>query len=149
MCGSSITGISSRLFPLPKVAWGYCDPNSGSVSLRYRYISIHWMTKHARFLYLSKLEKLAEDLYRRGDSVSHDNEWEKQRSFMYGFCDSGKTISLVTQEDIQRVIDKAHQRVYGEERLARKERLKPLVDESGEPDWDAFDSPTFERKAGN
>ena len=68
---------------------------------------------------------------------------------MYGFCDSGKTISLVTQEDIQRVIDKAHVRVYGEERLARKQRLKPLEDESGEPDWDAFDSPTFERKGGN
>lgn len=56
---------------------------------------------------------------------------------------------LVTQEDIQRVIDKAHMRVYGEERLARKERLKPLEDESGEPDWDAFDSPTFERRGGN
>ena len=66
---------------------------------------------------------------------------------MHGFCDSGKTISLVTQEDIQRVIDKAHLRVYGEERLARKERLKPLKDESSEPDWDAFDSPTYERKA--
>ena len=48
----------------------------------------------------------------------------------------------------QKVIDKAHKRVYGEERLARTERLKPLEDESGEPDWDAFDSPTFERKGG-
>ena len=47
------------------------------------------------------------------------------------------------------MIDKAHLRVYGEERLARKERLKPLEDESGEPDWDAFDSPTFERKGSN
>ena len=107
------------------------------------------MTKDAKYRFLSKLERLAEELYRRGDSVSHDDEWERQRSFMYGFCDSGKTISLVTQEDIQRVIDKAHMRVYGEERLARKERLKPIEDESGEPDWDAFDSPTFERKGGN
>ena len=55
----------------------------------------------------------------------------------------------MTQEDIQRVIDKAHIRVYGEERLARKQRLKPLEDESGEPDWDAFDAPTYERKGGN
>ena len=44
------------------------------------------------------------------------------------------------------VIDKAHLRVYGEERLARRERLTPPEDESGEPDWDAFDSPTYERK---
>lgn len=107
------------------------------------------MNKDAKYRFLSKLERLAQELYQRGDSVSHDDEWEKSRSFMYGFCDSGKTISLVTQEDIQRVIDKAHIRVYGEERLARKQRLKPLKDETGEPDWDAFDAPTYERKGGN
>ena len=107
------------------------------------------MTKDAKHRFFSKLEKMAEELYRRGDSINHDDAWERQRSSMYGYCDSGKTISLVTQEDIQRVIDKAHLRVYGEARLARKERLKPLGDESGEPDWDAFDSPTFERKGGN
>ena len=107
------------------------------------------MNKNAKYRFLSKLERLAEELYQRGDSLSHDDEWEKSRSFMYGFCDSGKTISLVTQEDIQRVIDKAHIRVYGEERLARKQRLKPLKDETGEPDWDAFDAPTYERKGGN
>ena len=107
------------------------------------------MNKDAKYRFLSKLERLAEELYQRGDSLSHDDEWEKSRSFMYGFCDSGKTISLVTQEDIQRVIDKAHIRVYGEERLARKQRLKPLKDETGEPDWDAFDAPTYERKGGN
>ena len=84
------------------------------------------MNKDAKYRFLSKLERLADELYQRGDSLSHDDEWEKSRSFMYGFCDSGKTISLVTQEDIQRVIDKAHIRVYGEERLARKQRLKPL-----------------------
>ena len=107
------------------------------------------MNKDAKYRFLSKLERLAEELYQRGDSLSHDDEWEESRSFMYGFCDSGKTISLVTQEDIQRVIDKAHIRVYGEERLARKQRLKPLKDETGEPDWDAFDAPTYERKGGN
>ena len=107
------------------------------------------MNKDAKYRFLSKLERLAEELYQRGDSLSHDDEWEKSRSFMYGFCDSGKTISLVTQEEIQRVIDKAHIRVYGEERLARKQRLKPLKDETGEPDWDAFDAPTYERKGGN
>ena len=107
------------------------------------------MNKDAKYRFLSKLERLAEELYQRGDSLSHDDEWEKSRSFMYGFCDSGKTISLVTQEDIQRVIDKAHIRVYGEERLARKQRLKPLKDETDEPDWDAFDAPTYERKGGN
>ena len=50
---------------------------------------------------------------------------------------------------IQRAIDKAHQRVYGESRVSRIERLKPIGDGSEEPDWDAFDSPTYERKLGN
>ena len=104
------------------------------------------MTKDAKYRFLSKLERLAEELYQRGDSVSHDDEWLKSRSFMYGYCDAGTTISLVTQEEIQRTIDRAHIRIFGEERLARKERLKPLEDESGEPDWDSFDTPTYERK---
>ena len=50
------------------------------------------ISKGTKYRFLSKLEQLAEELYQQGDSVSHD-EWEKQRSFMYGFCDSGKTIS--------------------------------------------------------
>jgi len=104
------------------------------------------MTKDVKHRFLSKLEQLAEELYRHGDSINHNEAWVLRVSFLRGYGDAGKTIGLVTQEDIQRVIDKAHMRVYGEERLARKERLKPIEDQSGEPDWDAFDSPTWERK---
>ncbi|MDA9625471.1 hypothetical protein N9S57_01725 [Luminiphilus sp.] len=104
------------------------------------------MTKDAKFRYLSKLEKMAEGLYRRGDSINHDHAWESQRSFLWGYGDAGKTINLVSAEDIQQVIDRAHERVYGESRVARIKRLKPLEGDSGEPDWDAFDSPTYERK---
>ena len=105
------------------------------------------MTKDAKYRFLSKLEQMAEELYRRGDSINHDEAWERQRSFLWGYGDAGKTIDLVSAEDIQQVIDRAHERVYDESRVSRIERLKPLEDESGEPDWDAFDSPTFERKA--
>lgn len=104
------------------------------------------MIKDAKQRFLSKLEHMAEELYRRGDSINHDEAWERQRSFLWGYGDAGKTINLVTSEDIQQVIDRAHQRVYGESRVSRIERLKPIEDESGEPDWDAFDSPTWERK---
>ena len=106
------------------------------------------MTKDARQRFLSKLEKMAEELYRRGDSANHDDAWERQRSFLSGYSDAGKTINLATSKDIQQVIDRAHERVFGESRLSRKERLQPLNTESEEPDWDAFDSPTFERKLG-
>ena len=98
------------------------------------------MTRDAKYRFLSKLEQLAEELYRRGDSINHDEAWERHRSFLRGYGDAGKTINLVTSEDIQQVIDRAHERVYGESRVSR------IEDKSGEPDWDAFDSPTYERK---
>ena len=105
------------------------------------------MTTDAKHKFLSKLERMAEALYKHGDSISHDEAWERHRSFLWGFADAGKTIQLVGSEDIQRVIDKAHERVYGESRVARIERLSPIGNGSEEPDWDAFDAPTFERKS--
>lgn len=104
------------------------------------------MNKDAKHQFLAKLEQMTDELYRRGDSINHDKGWLLQRSFLQGYADAGKTIALVSAEDIQLVIDRAHERVYGESRVSRIERLKPIEDESGEPDWDAFDSPTFERK---
>ena len=105
------------------------------------------MIKDAKYKFLSKLEQMAEELYRLGDSINHDEAWERRRNFLWGFGDAGKTISLVNSEDIQRVIDKAHERVYGESRVSRIERLTPLRDGSEPPDWDAFDTPTYERKS--
>ncbi|MDC0572927.1 hypothetical protein OAO91_05730 [Luminiphilus sp.] len=107
------------------------------------------MNKDAKYQFLSKLEQMAEELYRRGDSISHDDAWERQRCFVWGYGDAGKTINLATPQDIQQVIDRAHERVYGESRMSRIERLKPIAAESGESDWDAFDSPTWERMGGN
>ena len=104
------------------------------------------MTKDAKYRFLNKLEQMAEELYRRGDSINHDEAWKQQRSFLWGYGDAGKTIKLVTPEDIQQVIDKAHEHVYGESRISRIERLTPMGDGSEEPDWDFFDEPTFERK---
>lgn len=107
------------------------------------------MTKDAKHRFLNKLERMAEELYRRGDSISHDDAWEMKRSFVWGYGDAGKTIKLVTAEEIQGVIDRAHEKVYGEGRQARIERLKPLDGNSGEIDWDAFDSPSYERKTAS
>lgn len=59
------------------------------------------MTNHAKHRYLSKLEQIAEELYRRGDSINHDEAWVLQISFLRGYGDAGKTIGLVAQEDIQ------------------------------------------------
>ena len=43
------------------------------------------MTKDAKYRFLSKLEQMAEELYRRGDSISHDEAWEQHRSFLWGY----------------------------------------------------------------
>ena len=104
------------------------------------------MNQSTKYRFLQKLEQLAEDLYKQGDSLSHYEAWERQRSFLWGYGDAGKTINLVSAHDIQRIIDRAHERVFNESREARIERLKPLGDGSEEPDWDAFNSPTYERK---
>ena len=106
------------------------------------------MRKDAKYIFLNKLSQLAEGLYRHGDSISHDAAWEIRRSFLRGYGDAGKTIGLVVAKDIQTAIDRAHERVYGESRQARIERLQPLGDGSEEPDWDAFESPTYERRLG-
>ena len=105
------------------------------------------MRKDAKHRFLDKLEKMAEELYRLGDSISHDDAWERKRSFLWGYGEAGKTINLVTADDVQEVIDRAHIKVYNESRLSRIERLKPLDDTSEAPDWDSFDTPTYERKA--
>ena len=104
------------------------------------------MTKDAKNRFLNKLEKMAEALYRAGDSVSHDDAWEHQKNYLWGYSNAGKTIELVSATEIQEVIDRAHLTVFGEARAARAERLKPLGDGSEVPDWDAFDEPTFERR---
>lgn len=104
------------------------------------------MTKDAKHRFLDRLEQMAEELYLQGDSISHDDAWEKKRSFIWGYGDAGKTINLCTAEEIQVAIDRAHERIYGETRINRRQRLKPLRSESNEIDWDTFDSPSYERK---
>ena len=53
------------------------------------------MTKDAKFRFLSKLEEMAEALYRAGDSVSHDAAWERRKNYLWGYCSAGKTVELV------------------------------------------------------
>ena len=77
---------------------------------------------------------MAEALYRAGDSISHDESWEYQKNYLWDYSNAGKTIELVSAEEIQEVIDRAHLKVYGEARADRAERLKPLGDGSEVPE---------------
>ena len=109
-------------------------------------MSSHDLPKSAKRVFLSKLQSLAENLYSRGDSTSHDDSWAKLRNYLWGFAEAGKTLRLVESNEIQSVIDEAHLKVFGEGRLERIERLKPISENNSEIDWDAFDSPTYERR---
>ena len=86
---------------------------------------------------------MAEELYRRGDSISHDDASEMKRSFIRGYGDAGKTVKLVTAEEIQAVIDRVHELVYSEGRVSCVERLKPIRSGIEEIDWDIFDSHSY------
>ena len=101
------------------------------------------MKIHADQKFLGDVERMAEALYREGDSISHGDSWDKRQSFIAGFCKAGLNLEVATSEEIQDAIDKAHRLVFGEERVARRDRFKPIL---GEPDWEAFDVPTYERK---
>ena len=105
------------------------------------------MTTDAKYKFLSELERMAEALYRAGDSVSHGDSWGKRRSFIAGFCKAGLNLEVATSGEIQDAIDKAHVSVYGQDRAARREQYLPVQDYTGEPNWDEFDSPTYERAA--
>ena len=107
------------------------------------------MTKDPKCRFLIKLEQMAVQFYRQGDSISHDGAWEKKRSFIWGYGDAGKTINLVTEEEIQQTIDSAHERFYSESRVSRIERFKPIRSDSDEVDWDAFAPPAYERRSGD
>ena len=102
------------------------------------------MTTNSKLKFLAKLEQMSEELYRQGDSVSHGDDWKTKRSFLWGFAEAGRTLNLVSKEDIQRAIDRAHYRIFGEDRLTRIGRHAASRNEDA-PDWDAFDSPTYER----
>ena len=96
--------------------------------------------------FLLKLGKLTDALYRSGDSESKSESWIAKKNFISGFADAGLTLSLVSRDEIQGEIDKAHMAVFGEGRIERAERLNQMRHESGETNWDIFDQPAFERK---
>lgn len=105
------------------------------------------MKINANQKFLGDLERMAEALYREGDSISHGDSWDKRQSFIAGFCKAGLNLEVATSEEIQDAIDKAHVSVYGQDRAARREQYLPVQDDTGEPNWDEFDSPTYERAA--
>lgn len=113
-------------------------------------------SKHlAKADFLRRLRELATELYDLGDFTSKDPDREIISAKIQGFADAGQTVEVVTSQEIQQVIDKAHLAKFGEEREARRARVLEEQakgaagsEDSSEDvtDWDKYDSPAKDRR---
>ena len=111
-------------------------------------------SKHlAKADFLRQLSIYATELYEMGDFTSTDPDRQLMSAKIEGFAAAGATIEVVTPDEVQTVIDKAHMTKFGEAREARRARILAERSEkddgkSGaeEVDWDVYDSPAKDRK---
>ena len=114
-------------------------------------------SKHlARADFLRELSRYAAELYDLGDFTCIDPQRQALSSKIEGFAAAGTIIEVVTHDEVQKVIDRAHFQAFGEEREARRARIleeragqagdSAEATEDGETDWDVYDSPTVDRR---
>ena len=111
-------------------------------------------SKHlAKADFLRQLSIYATELYEMGDFTSIDPDRKLMSAKIEGFAKAGATIEVVTPDEVQTVIDKAHMTKFGEAREARRARI--LAEQSKkdgrdsvaeEVEWDVYDSPAKDRK---
>lgn len=109
----------------------------------------------ARADFLRELSRYAVELYELGDFTSTDPKRETLSSKIEGFAAAGTVIEVVTSDEVQQVIDRAHFEVFGEERETRRARiLEDRVAQVNEgstqtaerkTDWDIYDTPAKDR----
>lgn len=114
-------------------------------------------SKHlARADFLRELSRYAAELYDLGDFTSTDPNRESLSSKIEGFAAAGTIIEVVTPNEVQKVIDRAHFEAFGEEREVRRARiLEERAAQAGEgsdetadrdTDWDVYDTPAVDRR---
>ena len=111
-------------------------------------------SKHlAKADFLRQLSIYATELYEMGDFTSTDPDRQLMSAKIEGFAEAGATIEVVTSDEVQKVIDKAHMAKFGEAREARRSRILAEQSEKDgrdslaeEVDWDVYDSPAKDRK---
>ena len=110
-------------------------------------------SKHlAKADFLRQLSIYATELYEMGDFTSSDPDRQLLSAKIEGFAAAGATIEVVTPDEVQTVIDKAHMAKFGEAREARRSRILAEQSEKDgreslaeEVDWDVYDSPAKDR----
>ena len=94
---------------------------------------------------LAHFEQLVTALYALGDGRDDDEEWYRHQARVRGFQEAARVLELVTVEEVQVIIDAAHNAAFGESRRERRERIDGTDAKVERGDWDSFESPAYER----
>ena len=110
----------------------------------------------ARADFLRELSHYAAELYGLGDFTSTDPKRQSLSSKIEGFAAAGTVIEVVTPDEVQKVVDRAHFEAFGEERETRRARILEeraaqagnVSEETddGDTDWDLYDTPAVDRR---
>jgi hypothetical protein len=96
-------------------------------------------------VYVEGVVKRLEKLYRHGEA--HPDEKPAIEANLDGYFEAGLLVKLVTRDEIQKVIDSEHLRIFGKTREQRKkERDAVLLEEPLNVDWSGYDLPPSVRK---
>lgn len=102
------------------------------------------VTRHYhRTSYLNAIKDHLTELYSLQDSASETYQRLKNR--LDGFIHAGLVIDIVSHDEVQKIVEKEHMRVFGMTVKQRGIELK-LDSRTAEVDWDLYDTPTIHRK---
>ena len=97
--------------------------------------------------FLKGLKELCDELYTLGDSHEPSQKWKEKAALTTGYIEAGLLIEIVTNDEIEKVIEDCHFIAFGESKSERRARRASKSDESHQDiDWSIFDSPSTLRQ---
>ena len=88
---------------------------------------------------------LLRGLYTIGDGRDGSEEWRLHQARVRGFQEAARVLEIFSYEEVQQIIDATHLEIMGETRQERRARLDGVDERLEQGDWDAFDTPAYER----
>ena len=89
--------------------------------------------------------ELVRALYKLGDGRDGSEEWRLHQARVRGFQEAARLLEIFSFEDTQHIIDATHLEIMGETRQERRTRLDGVDEKVEQGNWDAFDTPAYER----
>ena len=101
-------------------------------------LNAHYQKIH----YLEDLRHLLSTLYGVEDEQS--DTYKAHKNHLDGFVHAGLHIKLVTKNELQKIVESEHLKVYGKTRNQRSAE-RQLPGDPLEVDWASYDKPAIER----